>query len=507
MPRVRPTEDIAVLAMLGPRALAAWGLHRARLRLGLVRRALADAPVPAGPFLGIAPPAVPPPAPLPPHALDIDPFAGADIRPLWETARWGELVGLAPAEADRRIAAFLAANPPFRGPHWVSAQEAAIRLLHLAYAAVIHDRDADPPPGLRTLAALHWRRVRAEADYEAAQDNNHSLAAAATGLAAGLLTRNRTLSARALRRTERVAAKLIAPCGAFSQHSARYQRMAVDLLSLAALLARRQGLRPDFDALHAAAAAWLDRVTDPVSGRMARIGHDDGTALVAPPPPPVPPRPGRWSGRGFMGFAAGAAWALLRVPGSRFRPAHADLLHLDLWHAGRNLLGDGGTGAYHPAPAERWWLDHFPAVEAHNTVQFDGAPQLRRRGRFLMGPWPAGGVLADGGWVRDASGNRHERRVHTAPGEWQVEDRLAGAFANAVLRWRLDPELEWTPAPDGARGDGAVIAVEGAATVALERGWVSPAYGRVTQAPVLVAHLPAGTARAVTRITLANAPG
>ncbi len=488
--------------MLGPRALSAWGLHRLRRGLGLVRRALRDQPVPSGPFLGaVAPPCLPSPD-LPPHCTALDPFAGADIRPVWEAARWAELADLPAEEADLRIAAFLSANPPFRGVHWLSAQEAAIRLLHLAWAAVRHGRDTAPPPGLRALAALHWRRVVAERAYEAAQDNNHSLAAAAAGIAAGLLAGDRALAARALARTERTASRLIAPCGAFAQHSARYQRMAVDLLSLAAALAERQGLRPGFGARHAAAYAWLDRITDPVSGRMARLGHDDGTALAAPPPPPAPPRPARWSGRGFMGFSAGGGWGVLRVPGSRFRPAHADLLHLDLWHAGRNLLCDGGTGAYHPAPADRWWLDYFPSVAAHNTVQFDGAPQMPRLGRFLMGPWPAGGVLANGGWVRDARGNRHERRIHAGAGAWRIEDRLAGPFTTATLRWRLDPALAWRAIPAGAQAEGALLTISGASSVALEQGWISPAYGLVSSAPVLTAHLTAGTAEVLTSIAL-----
>lgn len=491
---------VAVLAMLGPRAVAAYAAHRLRRRLGLIRRALPDLPAPTGPFLGETALPCPSPVPVPPHGTEIDPFAAADLRPVWETARWADLATLSPAMADRCIAAFLSANPPYRGVHWVSAQEAAIRLLHLAQAAIRHGRDAAPPPGLRALAALHWRRVMAERAYETAQDNNHSLAAEAAGIAAGLLTGDPALAARALRRTDRAATRLIAPCGAFSQHSARYQRMAVDLLSLAAALAERQGLRPGFGARHAAAAAWLDRITDPVSGRMARLGHDDGTALAAPPPPPAPMRPARWSGRGFMGFSAGAAWAVLRVPGSRHRPAHADLLHLDLWHAGRNLLCDGGTGAYHPTPGDRWWLDHFPSVAAHNTVQFDDAPQMPRRGRFLMGPWPDGGVLADGGWIRDTRGNLHERRVFAATHVWRIEDRLAGPFASAVLRWRLDPALDWRATPDGIEAAGVTLTIAGAAAVTLERGWISPAYGQVAPALVLTARLPRGPARIATYI-------
>ena len=56
-----------------------------------------------------------------------DPLAGGDIRPLWEAQRW---VGV-----DARTAlAWMAAHPPFAGPHWLCGQEAALRVLQLGQA-------------------------------------------------------------------------------------------------------------------------------------------------------------------------------------------------------------------------------------------------------------------------------------------------------------------------------------------------------------------------------------
>jgi hypothetical protein len=119
-----------------------------------------------------------------------------------------------------------------------------------------------------------------------------------------------------------------------------------------------------------------------------------------------------------------------------------------------------------------------------------------------MGPWPDGGVLADGGWIRDARGNLHERRVSVAACLWRIEDRLAGPFASAVLRWRLDPALDWRATSDGAQATGVTLAIAGAAAVTLEQGWISRVYGQVTPAPVLTARLPAGTAQVTTFINL-----
>ena len=76
--------------------------------------------------------------------------------------------------------------------------------------------------------------------------------------------------------------------------------------------------------------------------------------------------------------------AMLRYPRFRYRPGHADALHLDLWLGDRNILRDGGTYSYN---AERKWLNYFSGTQSHNTMQFDDLDQMPRLGRFLFGDW------------------------------------------------------------------------------------------------------------------------
>ena len=78
------------------------------------------------------------------------------------------------------------------------------------------------------------------------------------------------------------------------------------------------------------------------------------------------------------------SWALLRLPVYRFRPAHADPLHFDLWHKGMNLLRDGGTYAYNASSSD---LATFPGIACHNSLQFDALEPMPRLGRFLWGDW------------------------------------------------------------------------------------------------------------------------
>jgi Heparinase II/III-like protein len=489
-------------------------------------------------------------------SLSLDLFAAGDIRPVWERNRWAELPLLAQAarldpgaghlaRAEALLVDWRRANPPFRGPNWTCGQEAALRVLHLGLALALLGGAAAPPAGARDLLALHARRIAATPAYAAAQDNNHAVSEAAGLLACGLLLGDaRTVAQGAARLSARVR-RLVAPCGAFSQLSTGYHRLLLDVLCVALWLSRRRGgpgLDADARERAVAAVRWLHRVVDPATGAAPRLGHEDGSAfadlslagpadarpsleraarllversagfdddpgcawLDLPPGPPLPDPSADWESEGLRGWSGeDGARALLRTGPLRFRPGHADLLHLDLWDGALNLLRDGGTGAYNPPLASAWWHAHLTGTAAHNTVEFDGADQMPRVGRFLFARWPDTGRLPDGAWMRDHRGNRHARSVRREGRTWLVEDQVSGAFARLALRWRLAPG-RWRETPDGAEGPLARLSVTADAPLvrALEAGWESPAYGEVRAAPVLLARAAAPVSRLLTRIEL-----
>ncbi len=509
---------------LGPRAVGLFGWHRLARRLG---RTLADAPRPAGPFLA-ATPAAPalcrdlhgpnwhgpfdPTAP----ALAMDLFGPGDVRPVWEGSRLVEVLRLPLPEAEALLADWVSANPPFRGPNWACGQEAALRALHLALA--LH---GPASPGLRALLALHARRILATTAYAQAQDNNHPVSEAAGLFACGLVLGDAGLATRAARRLSRTVARLVSPCGTFAPVSPAYQRLLVDVLWAAEALRRRHGAAA-FDAAFPpramAATTWLARLACPTTGALPRIGHCDGSAFAdvagAGPDDARPsiaraaalfgagPEDGAdWVAEGLRGWSRQGARAILRCGPIRFRPAQADLLHLDLWNGPVAVLRDGGTGAYNPA--EAWWLSYFPGTAAHNTIAFDDQDQMPRAGRFLFARWPKTEPLADGGAITDHAGRRHERRVTADGRDWRVEDRIAGPFSTAVLRWRLAPG-PWQATADGVAGPRARLhlAADAPCTVAIETGHESLAYGQVRPCPVLTLRASAGARRIVTRITL-----
>lgn len=564
---------------LGPRPvlLAAW--HRTPLAQALARRALRDAPAPAGDFL--RPAAVPPapalpsshvsavlagtaqvvpgdwhgpfPAEAPPCSLDL--FSSGDIRPVWERNRWSELPLLAQAarldrggghlaRAEALLADWCHRNPPFRGPNWTCGQEAALRALQLALALALLGAAQDPPPGARMLLALHGRRIAATPAYAMAQDNNHPISEAAGLLACGLLLRESGWVARGAARLRAAVLRLVAPCGGFAQLSTGYHRLLLDVLAVAEWLRRLlDGPPPDpvWTERTGAAVEWLHRLTDPATGATPRLGHQDGSAfadlsLAGPADArpsleraarlflgrsagfvgdpgciwlglsdatPLPAPPDAWAGEGLMGWRAKGARAFLRTGPLRFRPGHADLLHLDLWDGPLNLLRDGGTGAYNPPPDAAWWHRHFTGTAAHNTLEFDGADQMPRISRFLFARWPRTGSLPGGAWIRDHRGNHHTRRIRAEGRRWVVEDYVAGRFRRLTLRWRLAP-ADWRATPDGAESPLGRLAITADAPLAcaLESGWESPAYGEVRLAPILVARIRAPVSRVTTVLDL-----
>jgi hypothetical protein len=185
----------------------------------------------------------------------------------------------------------------------------------------------------------------------------------------------------------------------------------------------------------------------------------------------LPPRVSRVFARGgwvTMHAPDGRSWACIRFPAFRFRPSHADALHIDLWHDGANVLRDGGTFSY---AAEEPWATYFAGTESHNTVMFDGAGQMARISRFLFADWlhsdevnevqpgEAPGSLVWSGSYRDAAGHGHRREVRVDTTGWTITDTLSGARDGMVARWRLIAG-EYSLADPTCVGPGVELTVE-----------------------------------------------
>jgi hypothetical protein len=494
------------------------------------------------------------------HRLpDFDRAVG-DIKCVWELSRLGWVPRLAQryrsaadaAHLDRLngwLRDWLEKNPPYLGPNWKCGQEASIRVLNLATAAFILEQVGTAPASLCDLIRLHLRRIEPTLGYGRAQDNNHGTSEAAALFVGGtwLAARGHGSGERWARRgramlEERVE-RLVAADGSFSQYSVNYHRLVLDTLAIAEVWRRQLDL-PAFSERWRerakAATYWLYAMTDGTTGDAPNLGANDGARLLQladtayrdyrpavqlamalfsdrrayegegewnrplqwlgielPPIAAALPQSAEFDDGGFAVLRRDQAKAVMRYPRFRFRPGHADALHVDLWQGGANLLRDGGSYSY----ADEAWHGYFSGTASHNTVQFDDRDQVPRLGRFLFGDWletEAVEPLRQGrdsttfaAGYRDRHGARHHRRIVLEDACLRVEDRVESFARKAVLRWRLMPgtwRIDGQSVTDG-RHALSVSANVPMRRFALVSGWESRHYMEKTELPVLEAEI------------------
>ena len=384
-----------------------------------------------------------------------------DVKFIWEPARFGWACTLARAYLlsgdDRYPAAFwsyletfLDANPPNYGPHWVSAQEVALRIITLTFTAQVFNDSQESTPERKSRLALsvaeHAARIPPTISYARAQNNNHLLSEAAGLYTAGAALPDHPESRRwrdlGWRWFNDGLADQIAGDGTYVQHSTNYQRLALQLaLWMRAVALKRGRVLPKKSRQRLGVATrWLLEMCDRESGRVPNLGPNDGSYIL---PLTVCPfddyRPvTQAAAKAFLGeypFDSGAwdetshwfgingdeklddgthsvlnsqlpalldatphilqspggsSWVYLRAAKFTSRPGHADQLHLDLWWRGLNLALDPGTYLYNAPPP---WDNSLSRTSVHNTLTVNGLDQMTHAGRFLYLDWAQGQVI------------------------------------------------------------------------------------------------------------------
>ena len=398
---------------------------------------------------------------------------------------------------------WVARNPANLGVNWKCGQEASFRCLNLVAAALTIDSLARPPmPGLLRLLETHLHRIAATVRYAMAQDNNHGVSEAAALFVSGHYLvlygdesqqeHGKQWAQQGRCWLENRVERLILSDGSFSQHSVTYHRLVLDLLSFVELFRSRLKTRefsPSWYKRAGLAATWLHRMIDTRTGDAPNLGANDGSYLfnlagspyrdfrpsvqlgasvflersawpgsVRHPlldlfdhdllglPPLGDPASALMAEGGYACLRTGSGFAMLRLPVYRFRPSHADALHLDLWHQGVNWVRDAGSYSYN---ADAAILEYFPGTASHSTACFDGRDQMPKLGRFLFGAWLSADevewddkeLFVRSGY-NDYRGARHRREVRSSPDGWSVVDYLSGFENEAVILWHMSPS-DW----------------------------------------------------------------
>jgi hypothetical protein len=335
-------------------------------------------------------------------------------------------------------------NPPQSGTNWKCGQEASFRAMAWCFG-LYGFLDAEPTTAVRVaqlvqMLAVTARRILANIEYALSQANNHGISEGVGLWTIGTLFPELREADRWQKRGRAVleaqGRELIYDDGSFAQHSFNYHRLMLHdyvwSLRLADLneVPFTSGLRERIGR----AAEFLLQVQDDSSGGLPGYGHNDG-ALVLPlnncdysdfRPVISSTRflacnartysPGAWdedllwlfgptalatpiqapercdlsaNQGGYYTLRSHDSFVFTRCATFKHRPAHADMLHVDLWWRGENIAIDAGTFSYNAPPP---WDNPFIDTSVHNTVTVDGMGQMERAGRFLWLPWVNGKV-------------------------------------------------------------------------------------------------------------------
>lgn len=394
-------------------------------------------------------------------------------------------------------------NPLNIGPNWKCGQEASVRIFNLINTSLVLEQEFMPSKVLCDLVYAHLERINTNILYAIAQDNNHGTSEAAALFIGGnwLLSsgfdypKASRFAQKGRYWIENRMDKLVEEDGSFSQHSVTYHRLLLDTLIFVEFWRQKFGIsafNKKFYKKGEALIEWLSAMTDNISGNCPNLGANDGALFLnlhscdyrdfRPSlqtaavifltkrrfDEGIWDEPLYWFGRLSDGrvenskskmanvFAGGVvilrstvSWCLIRFPHYRFRPAHNDVFHFDLWYKGRNIIHDAGSYSYHPAITEK--VFDFKSVHAHNTVSFDDQEQMPAIGRFLLGGWiepdEIGPIVDESeegfswqGTYTDARGNIHRRKVKNKENIWIIEDHLSGNFKVATIGFNLFPE-------------------------------------------------------------------
>ncbi len=490
---------------------------------------------------------------------DFDETTG-DVKLIWEQSRMDWVLAFAQRarNGDKNslvslnswLSNWLEKNPPYLGANWKCGQEASIRVIHLCSAALILGQELQPLPSLRHLIDLHLRRIAATIHYAMAQNNNHGTSeAAALYIGGSFLYSNGRKDAAVWEKLgrdwlENRSDKLIENDGSFSQYSLNYHRMLLDTFSIVEVWRKKLKGRffsQKFYSKARLATSWLYQMVAPSTGDGPNLGANDGARLLQLTDsdyrdyrPTIQlamalfhersayTEPGSWSLQlawlgipdatteppvfsdcdydegGYKLLRSGKAVLMFRHAKFRYRPSQSDILHIDLWVNGANVLRDAGSYSYHSKPD---LTAYFSGTASHNTVQFDDRDQMPKLSRFLFGDWlemnhlskisqSSKRVSCSAGY-RDYLNARHLRKVGLSKSNLHVEDEVSGFTHKAVLRWRLrNSDWRIETIPKGVFVSDGLNKLTVTTSVAMLRanlvdGWESLFYMQKQTVPVL----------------------
>jgi len=448
-----------------------------------------------------------------------------DIKWIWEPSRFDWVYSLAraygassnekyPEAFWRLFEDWRRSNPPNMGVNWKCGQESSFKMFALAFAHGAFLRSAASTPERVDMLWQTFRklaqRVDLTVDYALSQRNNHGISeAVALYLAGQCLPGDVEASYWKNKGKQLFESQVLDQFfddGAYIQHSFTYERLALRAVTVFCVTAKicSDTISPDVLTRLNSAIGFMASVVDPATGMAPNYGANDGANIFALNGcgyrdfrPVIQTLscllfskrvygPGSWDEElswlglkpkgdpilqssfaartsGYFGLRGNGAFGLIRCHSYSTRPGHADMLALDIWMNGNNIIPDAGTFQYYDVKDVGSFLKCTPA---HSTVEVNEHSQMFKSGRFLWLDWTRAKTIefdADRGvFVGEhygylkSDGLVHRRTILMRNGDWLVIDDLilsSNREALLTLRWRINSDGSWHESDQGANSD------------------------------------------------------
>lgn len=500
---------------------------------------------------------------------------GEDIKYVWDPARFEFIFPVLHHDALHKedhaafvldtILSFIDHARVQEGPHYVSCQEMAIRVMHWCF--ILHFYRDSPAltdsvfqkicTSILTQTA-HIEKHIAYARYLVR--NNHVLSEAAALYTVGTYFPAYPDSKKWRARGWQIFADEILfqfeEDGSYLQHAHNYHRMANRLITWMICMGKynQQEFTTAVKSRIEKSLQFLVAAVIDTNGSVPLYGNNDGSNIFPFAPAPYSDyRPSLnslsvavsdthiypgfnddagWFGlhstqftqaqtkMGIESFTKGGYYWLrdvhaitaIRCHAYKRRPAHADNLHVDITVQGINILRDSGVFQYNTSAAI---LKYFQGTAGHNTITIGDMDQMLKGGRFIWYYWTKGGDVQ---LHEDAQSMRFTGtiRAFRQSGRWITHSRQV-EYIKQVRKWIITDTIEgnrglpvhqhWHPHPRFAAFAeiSAIDANGNALTPRTQGGYHAALYGVLTETQDII--FTTGTNVIVTTISLINEQG
>lgn len=346
---------------------------------------------------------------------------------------------------------FIAANPPQIGPNWKCGQEISIRSLACIFALYVFWNSpcttVERVKKMSVFLAASAERIYKNINYARSTKSNHGIGEAIGLYTIGVLFPEFKEAGRwkknALDILNYDAMHKNATDGSYIQHSMNYHRFMLQVYLWVFLLADINGesFPEKIKSRIKSSVDFLYQMQDPATGRVPNYGSNDGSLIVplnncdysdykpvigalhyyfnkkllyenglwqedifwlwdlnsiAAPRASIEKKSTSFNDGGYFVLRGRDSWAMVRCHTYKTRPAHADMLHFDLWWKGLNILHDSGSYLYFDK--DGWHLP-FSLTAAHNTVMVSDKEQMVKGPHFMWLSLPRARFI--GSFVKD----------------------------------------------------------------------------------------------------------